>query len=161
MFDADSLAGMAVWPSCHVARSKNAWHARFKKLVDQDAANHRQAGTCARSTGPYSDSHHHEVGVGRLAVAQRDGAPRIDVTVSPKMEHDAVRLVQRSNEPTDLRADNPLEWQLLRRDDVDRKPSRPQRSGHLETDKAGANDDHMSCVLVRSTMARPSAKERR
>ena len=88
--------------------------------------------------------------------------PSIAATRLPEMKHDAVRFVQRLDEPADLGAHDPLERDCVRARRRRRRSARAQRRGDLQPDEAGADDDDVLRRLRRAaTIARLSANERR
>ncbi len=131
-----------VGPARDVAGGEDARHARFQVLVHRDAAVHRQSGLFRdRHRRPDADAHDDEVAVERGAAAERHRPPVDPRHRLARVEGDALRLVQRSDEPSHLGAHDPLERRALRRDDIDGNAAGPQRRRDLQTDEAGADHD--------------------
>ena len=57
------------------------------------------------------------------------------------MKRNALRLVQRSNEPAHFDAHHPLERSAVRRDDIDGDAAGAQRRRDFQPDEAGAGHD--------------------
>ncbi len=62
------------------------------------------------------------------------------------MEDDAMRFVKGLHEAADLAPHHALEGNAFRRDDVDGDIARAQGCRHLQSNEAGAHDDHALCL---------------
>ena len=145
MLDANPFAGMWVGPSGRVPGGEDAGRARLQVLVHRDTAVHSQPCLLReRQCRLDADAHDDEVAVERGAAAERHGPPVNPRHGLTQMEGDAVRLVQRPDEPAHLDAEDALEWRAIGRDYVDGDVAGPQRCCDLQADEAGTHYDHVS-----------------
>ena len=150
MLDANALAGVRIGPARDVAGGVDARRARLEQFVHDDAAIHRQARLLGElEPRPDADADDDEIGREPRAVVEHDRVALDALRFAAEMEHDALLLVQRSNERAEVVAEHALERKLLRRDDVDVDLARAQRRRDLEADEARADHDGALCRLRR------------
>src|ERR1700739_2072763 len=103
VLDADPAAGMRIGPAHNIAGGVNAGRAGFEELVHRNAAIERKPGLLRkRKARPHADADANEVHSHRAATLER-GAAAVDAGDSVlQAKHDAVLLVQPTNEVAHL-----------------------------------------------------------
>ena len=144
VFDADALAGEPVRPARNVAGREDARDARLEVFVHGDAAIDGEACLFRQCDHrPYADADDDKIGLKIFSTLQTDALLVYGDGCGAEMERHTVALVELADEPSDVRSQDFLHRNGIRRDHMHVDIARAQRCRHLESDEARA-DHHRS-----------------
>ena len=119
-----------------------AWRARFETGVDDDAPVDRETGRLGRpGARAHAQARDDEIGLKDASARKPYLSSFQSARRVPKMEDDAMLLMQSANEIAHLGPQNALHRTFFRRHDVDFDVPGAERSRDFEPDEAGAEHD--------------------